>query len=131
MHEAHEPESSWHANVDPDSLELNANDALVEVVEALGPESIVVFGGVVSDGAVIVHVCVAGLASVLPAASVARTLKLCEPALSPLYALGLVHDANEPESSLHSKVEPASLEEKANDAPVEVVDPLGPESIVV
>ena len=42
-----------------------------------------------------------------------------------------MHDANEPESSLHSNVEPVSLEEKANDALVEVVDPLGPEPIVV
>ena len=84
VHEAHEAESNWQANVDPDSLELNANDALVEVVDAFGPEPIVVVGGVVSDGAVIVHVCVAGLASVLPAASVARTLKVCDATLRPL-----------------------------------------------
>ena len=38
-----------------------------------------------------------------------------------------MHDANDPESSLHSKVEPGSLEEKANDALVEVVDPFGPD----
>ena len=42
------------------------------------------FGGVVSDGALIVQVHVAGVASVLPAASVARTLNVCEPAARPL-----------------------------------------------
>ena len=32
----------------------------------------------------IVQVCVAGVLSVLPAASVARTLKVCEPVVRPL-----------------------------------------------
>ena len=35
----------------------------------------------------------AGDASVLPAASVALTLNVCEPVVSALYALGLVHAA--------------------------------------
>ena len=84
MHAAKAPLSSLQANVDPDSLDENPNEALVEVVGLDGPEPIVVFGGVVSDGALIVHVHVAGEASVLPAASVARTLNVCEPVLSPL-----------------------------------------------
>ena len=38
-----------HSN-DPDSLEVNAKDALVEVVGFAGPEPMVVFGAVVSAG---------------------------------------------------------------------------------
>ena len=78
-----------HSNAGSGSLALNAIDALVDVVGSAGPEVIVVFGAVLSPGAVIVHVHTAGEASVLPAASVARTLNVCEPAASPLYAFGL------------------------------------------
>ena len=101
-HDAHEPESSLHSKTELASVALNANDALVALVEPFGPEVIEVSGAVVSVGAVTVQPALAGLASVLPAASVARTLKVCEPAPRALYAFGLVHDANEPESSLHS-----------------------------
>jgi hypothetical protein len=82
--DAHEPESSLHSNTELGSLAEKANDALVAVVEPLGPESIVVSGAVVSVGWVTVHDRVAGEASTLPAASVARTLKLCEPVPRPL-----------------------------------------------
>ena len=44
-----------------------------------GPDVMLVSGGVVS-GVPIVHVRVAGVGSVLPAASVARTLNVCDPA---------------------------------------------------
>ena len=50
MHDANDPESSLHSKVEPASLELNANDALVEVVDQLGPEPMVVVGSVVSVG---------------------------------------------------------------------------------
>ena len=64
-----------HSNVDPASEE--ENEKLAELVEIVpdGPESIVVCGGVMSALGVvlIVKLLVAGLASVLPAASVART----------------------------------------------------------
>jgi hypothetical protein len=73
-----------HSKTELASVALNANDALVELVEPLGPELIEVSGAVVSVGAVTVQPAVAGLASVLPAASVARTLKLCEPVARPL-----------------------------------------------
>ena len=49
----------------------------------LGPAVIVVSGAVVS-GVCTVHVRVAGVASVFPAASVARTLKVCAPSARPL-----------------------------------------------
>ena len=57
---------------------MNATDAAVSVVEAAGPPVIDVSGGVVS-AATIVHDRVAGEASVLPAASVARTSNVCAP----------------------------------------------------
>ena len=63
---------------------MNANDALVDADGSAGPEEIVVSGAVVSDGALIVHVHDAAEASVLPAASVARTLNVCDPVARPL-----------------------------------------------
>jgi hypothetical protein len=61
--------------VDPLSLELNEKDADV-LVPLDGADVIVVSGGVVSGGGLIVHVAVAGVASELPAASVAATLNV-------------------------------------------------------
>ena len=55
MHSAKAAPSSRHWNVEPGSLEENANVASVEVVVPLGPESIVVSGGVVSGGVVAVN----------------------------------------------------------------------------
>ena len=48
------PESIWHWNVEPDSEEVNANDALLVVIVPDGPEPIVVSGAVVSAGGVVV-----------------------------------------------------------------------------
>ena len=84
VHEAQEPESSLHSNTELGSLPLNVKDAVVALVEPLGPAPMLVSGGVLSIGGSIVQVRAAGLASVLPAASVARTLKVCEPVPSPL-----------------------------------------------
>ncbi|MFC7359486.1 hypothetical protein ACFQO6_04315, partial [Nocardioides astragali] len=60
-------ESSAHSNAAPASLE-NVNAAPELMLGSVGAESMVVCGAVVS----MVHVYVAGLASVLPAWSVAR-----------------------------------------------------------
>jgi hypothetical protein len=76
--------SRRHSNVEPASLEEKANVALVLVVVATGPESIDVSGGVVSAGASIVQLQLAGVGSMLPAWSIARTSKVCEPSLSPV-----------------------------------------------
>ena len=84
VHAVQAPLSTRHVNVEPASVEVKPNAGVASLVGPLGPEVIVVSGAVVSDGALIVHVCVAGVASVLPAASVARTLNVCEPVLSPL-----------------------------------------------
>ena len=57
------------------------NEAEVLLTEPEGPEPMVVSGGVVSGGGAVltVQVRVAGVASTLPAASVALTEKVCEP----------------------------------------------------
>ena len=60
---------------DPDGLA----SARVEIEGSGGEAVMLVLGSVRS----IVHVNEAGLASVLPAASVARTSKVCEPAARP------------------------------------------------
>ncbi len=87
MQAANAAASSAHSNVEPASELEKLNVASVALVVLAGPLSIVVSGGVVSGGGVgstIVHVCVAGVASVLPAPSVARTLKVCVPSARPV-----------------------------------------------
>ena len=68
------------------------------LIVPVGPLVIVVSGGVVSTGSVVstVKVRLAGVASVLPAASVARTSKVCEPSASAVVVNGVVHDAKDP-----------------------------------
>src|SRR3954447_16663129 len=99
-----------HANVLPDSDAVNETDALVDSPEA-GAEEIVVSGAVVSaggTGALTVQVAAAGEASVLPAASVARTSKVCDPTVRPERALGDVQAAHAPPSMRHANVLPDS-----------------------
>ena len=80
VHVANAAPSSEHWKVLPDSLEVKLKLALVWLVALAGADVIVVSGGVRS----IVHVKLAGVASVLPTASVARTSKVCVPATSPV-----------------------------------------------
>jgi hypothetical protein len=65
-----------HSKVEPLSLEVNANVAVVLDVVPTGPDVIVVCGGLASVSTVQVNE--AG-APVLPESSVARTWKLCVP----------------------------------------------------
>ena len=65
-------------NVAPCS-EANTKVPTVAVPDGSGPELIAVSGAVVSGGVTTVQLRVAGVGSVLPAASVARTAKLCAP----------------------------------------------------
>jgi hypothetical protein len=102
------PPSSWQAKVEPGSLEVKSNAALAEAVSAGGFEVIVVFGATAST----VHVWTAGVASTLPAGSIARTRNVWEPLVRPLYGFGLVHAEYPPVSSSHWNVEPAWLEVK-------------------
>ena len=77
-----------------------------------------------------VNVRMAGVWSVLPAASVARTLKVWAPSVRPVRVCSEVQAAQLPWSSWHWNVAPASLE-KRNAAVVVVIVPVGPASIVV
>ena len=94
--------SSLQANVVPVSGDMNPNVAFVLVVVADGFWVMIVSGAVWS----IVQEKKDGLGSGRPAASFARTRKMCEPAARPVYCLGLVHavhGAVSGTSSWHSK----------------------------
>jgi hypothetical protein len=97
------PLSKEHSNVAPAS-EVNEKLAPAELVVAAGPLVSVVSGAVES----IVQAKEAGVASVLPAASLARTEKLCSPSARPAYSFGLVQASYAPASSAHSKLAPGS-----------------------
>jgi hypothetical protein len=71
-----------------------------------------------------VHVKLAAV-DVLPAASTARTLNVCDPAARPLYAVGLVQAEDDPLSSWHLNVTPCSASVKLNEAVVDVVGFVG------
>jgi hypothetical protein len=80
VHEAKAPPSSLHSKVEPPSFALKEKLGAVAFDGSLGEASIAVSGGVVST----VHVKVEGVASVLPAASVARTSNVCDPSARPV-----------------------------------------------
>jgi hypothetical protein len=80
---------------------------------------------------VIVQTRRAGVGSLFPTASVARTRKVYEPSLSSVYVLGDEHDCQDALPSLHSKVLPVSDELKVKLAVGDDVLLAGPESIVV
>ncbi len=125
---------SEHSNVDPASSAEKVNVADVSVVVAAGPLSTVVSGGVVSGGGAgdsTVHEYSAGDRSRLPAASMARTSKVCAPTTRSVYTTGEAQAANQAPSMAHSNVEPASSAEKVNVADVSVVVAAGPLSTVV
>ena len=87
--------------------------------------------GPVRDQSVTLNLYFAGVWSGLPAVSVAKTWNLCLPGSRPLYFAFEVQTSNAPLSSLHSNVEPASLELNLNFAFVFGDFFFGPFSIVV
>ena len=97
VQEPYEPESSAHSNVAPGSFEENTKVAVVRAVVVAGPSSIVVSGA-----RSIVQAWVAGLASVLPAASVARTRSVWSPAARPVYSAGELQGSYRALSSEHA-----------------------------
>ena len=127
---ANAAESRRHWKVEFCSLEVKPKVGVESLVGPLGPEEIVVFGAVTST----VNERVAGVASVLPAWSTARTAKVWEPpesgALGVCVAPGPLQGAKEAESRRHWKVELGSLEVKPK-VGVGLVVPVGPEEIVV
>ena len=78
-----------------------------------------------------VHGACAGVRSVLPAASVARTAKRVRPSASPAYACGEPQSVQAPPSRRHSNVESASLDANEKLAVPVATVPLGPVVIVV
>ena len=70
-----DPLSSLLWNVTPVSFELKMTEAVVEETSPEGAEVIVVLGAVVST----VQEALAGVASVFPAASIARIFIVCAP----------------------------------------------------
>ena len=120
--------STEHSKVELGSLEEKVNVGWLSVVVPDGPKSIVVSGGVVSTE----KLRLAGLASVLPAWSVARTSKVWGPSVSAGDAVkGDEHDAKAAASKRHWKVEFDSLEENWKVGVLSAVGAFGPESIVV
>ena len=119
--------SRRHSNVAPGSL-VNVNVCVVAVIGPDGPPVMVVSGAGATTATV--NVRVAGVASTLPAASLARTANVCWPSARFVYACGDVLVANAAPSRRHSNVAPGSLV-KANDAELEVMVPVGPLVIVV
>ena len=78
-HEANEPPSSAHSNVEPNWLEAKVNVAVVLVVPSAGPVSTVVSGAVASAGASTVQVNSAGCSSSRPCGLVAWTASVYSP----------------------------------------------------
>src|SRR5205085_2214224 len=122
---AQSPESRRHSNDAPASEE-NPNVADGWLVVPVGPESTTVCAAAVST----VQPRVAGMGSVLPAASVARTAKVCSRSGRPAYALGDEHATQSPASRRHSNDAPAS-EENAKLGDASFVAPIGPDVISV
>ena len=112
---------------------MNAKVGVLSFVGPLGPEPIVVSGGVVSAWVAVptVNDRVAGDASVFAAASVARTETECAPSARVPVVHGLVHVAHVPESTRHWKVDPLSLAVNAKVGVLSLVVPVGPDVIVV
>ena len=73
----------------------------------------------------------AGLWSLLPPLSTARTSNVCAPWLNAAGVCGDVHGPNAAASKRHWNVEPASLDVKENDGGLTLVGPVGPAVIVV
>jgi hypothetical protein len=118
--------SSEHSKLDPVSVDVNSNCAVVLDVVAGGPAVIVVWGATVST----VMLRPAGLASTFPAESIARTSKVCAPWVSVDVVWGEEQGANDAESTRHWKVD-VSLAVNSYVGVVSFVGPLGPAVMVV
>ena len=112
--------------MEPGSSEVRTNVAEVISVASSGPAVMVASGGPST-----VQGWLAGVGSVLPAASTARTSRTWSPSVTALSAYGLEQVAHEPSSRRHSKPAPRSADENVNAAVVAVVTAAGPLSIAV
>src|SRR3954452_24171022 len=97
--------------VEPASaVPVNTTVALFSCAFAAG----VVITGAAGAAVSTVNVWVAGEASVLPAGAIARTANERRPSASAAVVNGDEQRANAPPSTLHSNVEPASVDPKLN-----------------
>ncbi len=97
-HAAHWAPVRRHSNVAEASGEENVNDGAVARVSPDGPPVKAAVGAIVST----IQLRVAGVASVLPAASTARTLKECWPCPRSAWIRGLEQATQLPASRRHS-----------------------------
>ena len=126
MQANHSPPSTWHSERASGSSAVKDTVASGPMATSIGALWIVDFGALVS----IVNERVAGVASVLPAASVARTANVWPPSGS-VSVIGLEHAVQVPPSTRHSNVEPDSLAVNVNVGDPSLVLPLGPPVIDV
>ena len=98
------PPSRRHSKDEPGSLESNSNDGDALLEGLPGTVVKVVSGAAVST----VQAYEAGVGSVLPAPSIARTSKVWLPSASRPATSGLVHGVQGPASTRHSKAAPGS-----------------------
>jgi hypothetical protein len=129
LHSANGSTSSEHSNVEPGSLERKLKLASRSVVLGSGADSMVVVGAVRSP--LTVHVQLAGVGSMFPETSTARTSSVCWPSVRSGKAGGSGHAANGAPSSEHWNVAFGSLLSKANLAVVRSDGSVGPHTIVV
>ena len=106
---AQAPLSTRHWNVEPGSFAENSKVGVALLDGSAGTTVKELSGATVST----VHVWAAGLASTLPAASVARTENVWLPSERRPIVSGLEHVAQAPASTRHSNVEPGSLAENS------------------
>ena len=125
-HESNPPASTRHSKTEPVSVAVSSKVGVESFVSPVGPAAIAVSGASVSTE----NARLAGVSSTLPAASVARTSKVCAPSVSAAVVRGEPHVANAAASTRHSKLAPASLE-NAKVGVESLVSPLGPASTVV
>ena len=121
------PASTLHSKLEPGSEEEKPKLGVGSLVVPEGPESIVVSGAVVST----VKCARRASRRCCPAASVARTGSYGSRRRARRWSAASCRERRRPQSTLHSKLEPGSEEEKAKLGVGSLVVPEGPESIVV
>ena len=116
VHDENAAPSSRHSKVAPVSVAVNEKLADAVADGSAGCAVMVVSGAPVST----LQVKLAGVASVLPAESVARTENVCEPSARPVIVADELQAAYGAASSLHSNVDPGFVDVKEKLAKAEV-----------
>ena len=127
MHGSNPALVTKHSNVEPGSVEVNVNVGVLSLVNPVGPPVIVVSGTTEST----VNVRLAGVGSMLPAVSMARSSKVCSPSVRTTSSTGETHAANGLSSNRHSNEATPTAASKEKIGVLSVVRPDGPLVIVV